>query len=266
MDENTVVQDENATISENPAENQATDQQVADQVEEVEQQAEQPTRSERREQNYIDRLSEQIRNSNPRPESREQARQDYKPLQYEEGEYDPQQLEEDRSAYGKSQFTQGVQTAQEYITPVRLEMWADRLETDADRVKQEWSVLDEDSKDFDSEFANEINQKFLNFIGYRKDNNGNVTVERQGIRYRDFVKAERQNIERYASRLNENSTRNIVKQAANTGMRPNAQPRSPKGGNVNTDDPNWISKLSKEEYNEWGRDLADKKINEALGL
>lgn len=272
MDENTDAIDENAANSENPAEQNIAEQGIVQgENEVVEQAAEeqveaQPTRSERREQNYIDKLSEQIRNSN-QPFQRNETRQEYKPLQYQEGEYDPKQLEEDRQAYGKEQLQQGMQQVQESLTPIRHEMWADRLEIDGERVKKDWPVMDEDSKEFDPDFTGEINQKFLNFIGYRQDEKtGRVTIERQNVRYSDFVRAERQNIERYASRLNENSTKNIVKQAANTGIRPNAQPRSTKTGNVDTSDPNWISKLSSKEWNEWGRDLADKEINKGLGL
>lgn len=267
MDENTDAPIDNAATLENPTEEITAqeNENVSEETQQAEETAEKPTRGEQRQQNYIDKLSEQIRNSNQEPHQRSES-PSYKPLEYQEGEYDPQQLEKDRQTYGKTQYEQGIKEAQQYIDPLKQQMWADRLEIDGERVKKDWPIMDEGSTEFDPDFTGEINQKFLNFIGYRQDKDGRVTIERQNVRYSDFVKAERQNIERYASRLNENSTKNIVKQAANTGMRPNGQPRSTSHKNVDTSDPNWISKLSAKEWEEWGRDLADSEINKGLGI
>lgn len=228
-----------------------------------------PTRSERREQNYIDKLSDQIRNSGygRRSDNQESGRtNDYQPIKYEEGEYDPTQLEKDREAYGQYQRQQAYKEAESRIDPLRQEMWADRLELDNERVQKTWDILDESGDNFDPDFADGMTKKYLNFIGYRQDQNGQINIDRPNVRWLDFVRAEKQNFDRYVARAKETSTKNIVKQAANTGIRPSGQSRTTSHRDVDTSDPNWISKLSREEYDTWGRELADKVINERLGI
>lgn len=229
--------------------------------------AEPATRSERREQNYIDRLSQAIANSSSLTSRRSETRtQEYQPLKYEEGEFDPNQLEADRQAYGQHREQQAIAQFQDEITPLKLANWADKLDIDNERVARDWSVLDPKDKDnFDPDFASEMTQKYLNFIGYRQDDSGNTTIDRPNVRWADFVRAERQNIDRYVERELARSQKNITKQATNTGMRPGGQSRAPKSHNVDTSDPNWVAKLSREEYEEWGRELSDKILAEKLG-
>lgn len=254
---------------------------VVEQQETTEQQADtQPesrepmSRSERRETNYIDKLSQEIRNSayQRRDSTEFGQRTDYQPIKYEEGEYEPQQLEQDRKAYGEAQRQAAYNDALTRIDPLQKEMWADRLDLDSERAQKAWDILDESNeKTFDPDFASELNQKYLNFIGYRAktDANGNivdVTIDRPNIRYLDFVKAEKQNIERYTQRAIEASRQNITKQAANTGIRPGGQSRNTTHRDVDFNDPNWINKLTREEYDSWGRELSDKWLNERLGI
>lgn len=286
MDENTVDQSISTTTDESAV------QDIADELQQIdaegtseaaeeshtgqeaatgEQVEAQSTRSERREQNYIDKLSEQIRSSNlnaSRNESRTQQTEEYKPIQYEEGEYEPEQLAKDREAYGRQQYEAAMRQSQASIDPVKQQLWAQQLEFDNERVQKMWDILDESNdKSFDPDFATEMTQKYLNFIGYRADQQtGKVEIDRPNIRWVDFVKAEKQNLDRYVQRAQETSTRNIVKQAANTGIRPGAQSHTSTHKDVDTTDPNWISKLSREEWDKWGRDLADKVINERLGI
>lgn len=240
---------------------------IADAVEQVEAQ---PTRSERREQNYIDKLSEQIRNSGQSRRSNDESgqRNEYQPLKYEDGDFAIDQLEQDRQAYGDYQRALGQREAQSSIAPIRQEVWAQQLEFDNERVQKSWDILDESNdKTFDQDFASEMTQKYLNFIGYRVDNRtGAIEMDRPNIRWIDFVKAEKQNLDRYVARAKETSTKNIVKQASNTGMRPTAKSRSTSHREVDTTDPNWISKLTSKEYEDWGRDLSDKVIAERLGI
>jgi hypothetical protein len=283
MEENTDATS-NAPITDAPTDEQledSIDQQViaddtSEQPEEVVSDApvaaEPPTRSERREQNYIDKLSEMISSSNQnafRPKSEPSTTQEtYQPLKYEEGDYDLAQLEADRKAYGDTQRNAGLRQAQSELSPLKQQLWAQQLEFDNERVQKSWGILDpQNEQEFDPDFASEMTQKYLNFIGYRTDpQTGDIQLDRPNIRWTDFVKAEKQNLDRYVERAQATSTKNIVKQASNTGIRPSGQARVSKGHNVDTSDPNWISKLSREEYEEWGRELADKEINKRLGI
>lgn len=240
---------------------------------EEQQVVEQPqSRSERRETNYIDKLSQEIRNSGFRSSDRpELPAQDYQPLKYEEGDYDPRQLEQDRERYGEAQRQSAYQEYRKSQEAIQNQLWADRLEMDNERAQKAWDILDESSDKFDSDFSAEMTQKYLNFIGYRAttDQQGNtvdIKVDRPNIRWIDFVKAEKQNFERYVARQAETSVKNVAKQAANTGIRPSGQSRTSTHRDVDFSDPNWISKLTKEEYDSWGRELSDKWLNERLGI
>ena len=255
---------------------QETAEQVAEQVEESAVTeaivAEEPkTRGERRSENYIDKLSEQIRSSSQfayQPKTEPTTRQEYQPLKYEEGDFDLNTLEKDRSDYGQAQRDRAIQETQDSFTPIKQQIWAQQLEFDDDKVKKIWNILDErDEDNYDPDFAKQMFQKYVNFIGYnRNDQTGATSIDRQQIRWIDFVQAEKQNLDHYVQRAAQTSTKNIVKQATNTGIRPSGQARVAKGRNVNTEDPNWISKLTREEYNDWGRELSDQVINKNLGI
>lgn len=283
MEENTDATS-NAPITDTPTDEQLEDsidsQEIANDTSEQQEEvvsdtaetAEPPTRSERREQNYIDKLSEMISSSNQnafRPKSEPSTAQEtYQPLKYEEGDYDLDQLAADRQAYGDAQRTAALRQAESELSPLKQQLWAQQLESDNERVQRMWDILDpSDEKSFDPDFATEMTQKYLNFIGYRNDpKTGDIQIDRPNIRWTDFVKAEKQNLDRYVERSRALSTQNIVKQASKTGIRPSGQARVSKGHNVDTTDPNWISKLSREEYDEWGRDLADEVIGKNLGI
>lgn len=292
MEENTDAQS-NASITDDSAVDNIAEELLAqdgqadsevEQGEQVEQQQEavepavQPTRSERREQNYIDKLSEQIRNSHPsanRSNDELGQRQEYQPLKYEDGDYAIDQLESDREAYGKYQREQGIREAQSRVDPIKQQLWAQQLEFDNERVQKTWDILDESNeKTFDPDFAHEMTQKYLNFIGYRETKDPqtgrvlSVSMDRDNVRWIDFVKAEKQNLDRYVERAQATSTRNIVKQAANTGIRPSGQARTSTRPNIDTSDPYWISKYDWKpgEWDKWGRQLADEQINSRLGI
>jgi hypothetical protein len=283
MEETTDAQS-TAPITDTPADEQLTDdtpvqddslEQVVDQVESapVVDAPEAPapqTRSERREQNYIDKLSEMIASSNQAAYRRqpEPTAPQYEPLKLDEGEYDLDQIQADRTKYGEAQRQQGIHEAQRAMEPLKQQLWAQQLEFDNERVHKMWDILDPQDQDhFDPDFAEEMTKKYLNFIGYRSNpETGDISLDRPNVRWTDFVRAEKQNIDRYVQRAQVTSTKNIVKQAAQTGIRPGGQPRVAKGRNVDTSDPNWISKLTREEYEEWGRELSDRVINERLGI
>ncbi len=279
MEENTALQPNGANTDPavDSAESEVIDNQGAPEVVDNGQ-AEEPavvepispeptTRSERREQNYIDKLSEAISHSSQLTTRRSDTRtDDYQPLKYEEGEFDADQLEADRTASIESARRKAISEFESQLTPIKLGQWADKLEYDNERVAREWSVLDQNDKDnFDPDFASEMTQKYLNFIGYKQDDSG-TTIERPNVRWTDFVRAERQNVERFAQREIARSQKNITQQAAKTGVRPTGQARTSKGHNVDTTDPNWISKLTSEEYDEWGRELSDEIIARNLGI
>lgn len=289
MEENTDEQLSNSSLAEAPAvetaeqevqteetQPETTESSIAEVASHAAETVETPakSRSERRQENYIDKLSEQIRNSSVSAftqREEQQTQSQYQPLKYAEGDYDLDALERDRQAYGQAEAQRAkAEASQDFarqLGPVLQREWARDLELDNERVAKVWNVLDEtDEEHFDEDVAKEMTQKYLNFIGYREDKNGAVSLDRPNVRWIDFIRAEKQTIDRFVNQSVETSTKNVIKQAANTGVRPGAQARAPKGSDVDLTDPNWISKLSREEWDEWGRAKADEVINKRLNI
>lgn len=120
------------------------------------------------------------------------------------------QLEADRKAVSDAQFQSGLKQAQSI-------QFHTRLEIDAPRVEAKYSQLDKESADFNPVVANAINQWYLNTVGYDPKND---TVVNSSVRYADFVEGIFELADEVGSEKTANTSKNIAKQAANTGIRP----------------------------------------------
>lgn len=200
------------------------------------------TRRERRQSRYIQNLNKKLE------EARNQGFQEnfdkgrspgYKPIQYGEQEYQIDDLQRDREQYGKSQYQQGLDGAQ---AVAQTTVWLDSVDRDNDYVDRNYPMLDEDSNDYDPDTANQINNLYLQTVGYDGE-----TV-RNPIKYRDFVSAYMESAERIAEARNAETAQNIARQSGRTSVKT--------GGNSRRASRDWsqpgaIASLSADEYDKF---------------
>jgi hypothetical protein len=174
----------------------------------------------RREQLRIDKLLEKY--GDPDARQRPTPPTPSSGLNYEdELDADPEtikRLQDDRDAASRRSYNEGAARADSILFQTRLEV-------DAPRVESKYKFLDKnDEENFNPAVARALNNKYLQFVGYDPDT-GNV--QNAKVRYSDFIEAEIELAEElYNDRIN-TATTNIVKQAKQTGLRPDgASPRS----------------------------------------
>lgn len=164
----------------------------------------------RREQMRVQQLLEKLKETPlaPKPTAPESS------IDYEKSlDADPEtikKLEEDRKQSNESYYNQGLEQANsiKFLT---------RLEIDAPRVETKYKFLDKTSDEFNPLAADALNTRYLQFVGYDPETQ---RVQHPDIRYSDFVEAEMEFANEIASRKITESTTNIKKQAARTGLRP----------------------------------------------
>lgn len=243
-----------------------------------------PTRKERREarkEQYDD-----IYKPGRQPQQQRQNI-DYKPLDYSQAdEFKPEDLQTDREKYGQVQYIKGAE---------EVKYWAEQenffKELDYENriltADPEMSFLSpqkpsgEKNPNFDERKAEDINNLYLNMIGYREhyrtDSNGNVligrdgqpetyaTVERTDISYEKFARREVNRMKSWsndeASEIAENKFKNLKKQNKNRSVRPSGQ-RKRRIGELS---PGMISKMSDEDLEKYEEEI-DAQINRELGL
>lgn len=169
--------------------------------------SEEPTPS-RREQLRIQDLLKKYGPPRERPAPSQQG------LNYQEAlDADPeviQRLEADRQATGQSQYNEGLKRA-EYLN------WNTTLKIDAPNVERKYPVLDPSSPEFHPAAADAINQWYLNMSGFDTDTQ---TVNNPNIGYADFVEGFMELVQETAGQKNAQTVKNVAKQAAATGLRP----------------------------------------------
>lgn len=92
-----------------------------------------------------------------------------------------------------------------------------RLEIEAPRVEAKYPQLDKNSSEFKPEAANDVNSFYLNLVGY---NAKDKTVKNTDIRYGDFVDAIFTLANDLAEQKTQQVTKEVKRQAAQTGLRP----------------------------------------------
>lgn len=119
-------------------------------------------------------------------------------------------LESDRQQSNKESFNQGLDAAKFF-------KWETLLQVDAPGIETKYPQLDKNSPQFHPALADAMNTKYLRFVGYDAEKR---SVNNPDIRYSDFVEAEMEFADEIAAQRVEKTTQNIVKQAAQTGLRP----------------------------------------------
>ena len=120
------------------------------------------------------------------------------------------QLEADRKQYGEAQFNQGL----EQLKSVQFHT---RLEIDQPRVESKYPNLDPNSPNFDAIATDDLNTTYLFLSGYDAKTG---RVANPNLRYSEFVDSQMALAERLASKKVADSAKNIAKQVATTGLRP----------------------------------------------
>lgn len=186
---------------------------VEEDVPEVREEVKEETPNEepsRREQLRIQQL---LKKYGP-PQERPAPSQRPDALNYQEAlDADPeviQRLEADRQATGQSQYNEGLKRA-EYLN------WNTSLKIDAPQVESKYPVLDPKSPEFHPAAADAINQWYLNMSGF---DNTTQTVNNPNIGYADFVEGFMELVQETAGQKNAQTVKNVAKQAASTGLRP----------------------------------------------
>lgn len=122
-----------------------------------------------------------------------------------------QQFEQDRRDYGQQNYQAGLEQAKSI-------QFHTRLEIDAPKVETKYSVLNpQDKENFNPAAADAINEMYLSAVGYDKETG---TVQNPNIRYSDYIEGIMELAGVVASDKTQKSVKNIAKQAAQTGLRP----------------------------------------------
>lgn len=121
------------------------------------------------------------------------------------------QLEADRNAVAQAQYQQGLSQAQGI-------QFRTMLEIDAPKIEAKYSQLDKDSQDFDPATSDAINRWYLATVGYDQQTG---SVQNSNVRYSDFVEGLMELADRMAGEKTVTTAKNVARQAATTGLRPN---------------------------------------------
>ena len=217
--EDSVQEQTNEEQSSEAVEPQEETQEPTEQVEEQEPEAEpveEPADEEpepkpsRRESLRIQQLLEKMKQV-PQP-----VQQPVQPnrLDYNEAlDADPatiQQFEQDRRAVEQASYQQGLEQAKSI-------QFHTRLDIDGPRVEQKYPILNQESPEFNPAVADAVNSWFLQMAGYDPATD---TVANPNVRYSDFVDSYMELVEKTAGQKVTQSSKQIAKQAAQTGIRP----------------------------------------------
>jgi hypothetical protein len=163
----------------------------------------------RRENLRIQQLISKIREQDSTPTAPVIEGMDYR-TKLEADDETVKTLEEDRQKYGQVSYQEGLKQAQSI-------QFHTRLEIDAPRVESKYPELDSKSENFNPALADAVNQWYLATAGYDPQSN---QVQNANVRYMDFVEGIMEMADEIAGQKVQKTQKNIAKQAANTGLRP----------------------------------------------
>lgn len=229
-------------------------------------------RSVTRHERYIDKLSAEIRQSNDQSNRYTEeifSPKPYQPIDYRpDEEYDPKQLEDDRKALADNRYAEGMQQGiHQGTNQVAKELWADRFDTDSERVTTKYTDLNPESEKYDAKLEADLVQGYIAFTGVQRDDYGRVSIAKPNIRFRDYVDAEMKRLTQYAERRAAESSKNLVKQASHTGVRPSGQARTSKGGHGFDpgDAAGSVARMTSKQYFELGgKEASDEYLSKQL--
>jgi hypothetical protein len=165
----------------------------------------------RREQLRIQKL---LQRYGPPPERRAPSQRN-DALDYETAlDADPEvikQLQDDRRREGEAQYNEGLKRA-EFLD------WRTSLKIDAPNVEKKYPILDPSNREqFHPGVADAVNNWYLKMSGFDPNSK---TVTNSDVSYADFVDGYMELVQETAGQKNAQTAKNIAKQAAATGLRP----------------------------------------------
>lgn len=137
-------------------------------------------------------------------------------------------LKADRDAAVKAATEAARKEGSDIEQKLATNLFRTRLEIDAPRVEAKYPFLDKTSDKFNPVAASAMNNKYLHHVGFNREKN---TVDRPDVRYAEFVEAELEFAKEVVADEIVDSKKEVIKQAAQTGLRPGGQ--SPKKLNLN---------------------------------
>lgn len=243
---------------------------------------ERQTRKEKREERKQRWLESVRKDREARSQRPPQAppQDDYKPLDYSQADqFAEEDLEKDRQTFGARKYVEGQQAAaaRERFVADQERFW-DSVDYEARILEHDpkFAFLKEDGPEFDEERASEVNDMYLEFVGFEQkpaidpqtrqpklDQNGQPimlgTVQRTDISYEKFVKRYVENMENWADEQVAETSKNLASQKSTQGIRPSGS--SKKGlGKLRPGD---ISKMSDEDFDKNEEEI-DRQIMEML--
>lgn len=162
-----------------------------------------------------------------------------------DGEYDTDQVNQMAKEYGQRLYQQGLSQAQALTI---ANQFSTRIEIDAPRIAEKYPFLDNEAEDYSPGPTMFINRMYLGMVGYDP-----VTgvVENQNLRYGEFIDGFMDVVDLITNGKVADTSKNVAKQAAQTGVRPGGVSKS----NYQGDDPRKMSD-----------DQLDAVIAQGLGL
>jgi len=173
----------------------------------------------------LNKILDRIQNTKQTPSQREN------PLDYREAIDAPDEvyntLDKDRSQYGDQRYNEGLEVAKaiEFRTNIRLDL----------------PIVKEKLDKLDPQDAATLDREYLQFVGF---NPKNGTVQHADVGYADFIEARIEQAERLARSMTQQTHKNIAKQAAQVGVRPDGSTRS----GVKVQNPGDISSMSDDDF------------------
>lgn len=123
------------------------------------------------------------------------------------------QLEADRQSAVNAAYEQNHEVMQTY-------RWETMVNLDNPQVEAKYPQLDKNSSEFHPALSDSIGQMYFQLSGVKPGPNGTYTVANPGMRYKDFVDSFFEVANEAASVKTAATTKNVAKQAAQTGLRP----------------------------------------------
>lgn len=124
-------------------------------------------------------------------------------------------FEADRQYASDAAFREGLQQSQ-------LREWERDIKYELPQVKQQYKFLDPNDKENYNKVAEEaLNEKYLRFVGFRPaTENTPASVMYPDVSYLEFVESEMEFADELANQKVAQTTKNIARQVAKTGLRP----------------------------------------------
>jgi hypothetical protein len=123
-------------------------------------------------------------------------------------------FEADRQFASDAAFREGLQQSQ-------VREWNRDVKYEFPAVKQKFEFMDPDSEKYDKRKADVLDEKYLRFVGFKPaTETTQASVMYPDVSYLDFIESEMEFASELAADRVATSTKNIAKQAAQTGLRP----------------------------------------------